>query len=297
MAGRAGSSTGRSSVQAVAGLFRKDSEATRYQKSVPAFFAINKVFGGYAGSVYNVCLNKGDLMSANELWQQGRLIRRYKRFLADIETQTGELITIHCPNTGSMRHCIAPGSACWYSTSASKTRKYPHTWEVATTPDGDLAGINTGRANGLVRQAIEDGVITELAGYPDIRAEVKYGHENSRIDFLLQGAGPDCYVEVKNVTLREAPGQGLFPDAVSTRGTRHLRELQAMVQAGARGVLVFCVQHTGIEWVQPADAIDPEYGRALRQAADAGVEILAYRARILPAQADIRLNRACPVKW
>lgn len=229
-------------------------------------------------------------------WQKGQLIKRYKRFLADVVTADGDTLTLHCPNTGSMRHCIVEGSDCWYSRSDSKTRKYPHTWEVATTLTGHLAGINTARANGLVRAAMEAGVIEPLAGYPQVRAEVRYGSENSRIDFLLSGEAGDCYVEVKNVTLMEAAGEGLFPDAVSTRGSKHLRELMAMVQAGHRAVLLFCVQHTGVEWVSPADAIDPAYGQNLREAAAAGVEILAYRARIEPERSSIVLSEALPVR-
>lgn len=228
-------------------------------------------------------------------WQQGQLIRRYKRFLADITTQKGEPLTIHCPNTGSMRNCTAEGSPCWYSTSTSLTRKYPHTWEVATTPTGALAGINTNRANTLVREAISNAVITELAGYPELRAEVKYGAENSRIDFLLSGKGPDCYVEVKSVTLMEEPGQGLFPDAVSSRGSRHLRELMAMKAEGKRAVLLFCVQHSHIEWVEPARAIDPVYADTLLEAADKGVEIIAYGVTIEPEHSRIALTHPLPV--
>ncbi|WP_020208312.1 DNA/RNA nuclease SfsA [Gilvimarinus chinensis] len=235
-------------------------------------------------------------MTAKHQWQQGTLVRRYKRFLADVITATGEQITIHCPNTGSMRHCISEGSPCWYSYSDSKTRKYPHTWEVATTPIGHLAGINTGRANHLVREALETGVIQPLAGYEALRAEVKYGAENSRIDFLLTGGGPDCYIEVKNVTLMEEAGQGLFPDAVSSRGTKHLRELMSMVQQGHRAMLLFCVQHTGIETVAPADDIDPLYGKTLREAVAAGVEILAYKALIDPTNSLIRLAEPMPVR-
>ncbi|UTF59960.1 DNA/RNA nuclease SfsA [Gilvimarinus sp. DA14] len=234
-------------------------------------------------------------MKAEQPWQQGTLIRRYKRFLADVVTAKGEHITIHCPNTGSMRNCISEGAPCWYSRSDSKTRKYPHTWEVATTPEGHLAGINTGRANHLVREAIEAGIIESLAGYPSLRAEVKYGAENSRIDFLLSGAGPDCYVEVKNVTLMERAGEGLFPDAVSSRGTKHLRELISVAREGQRAVLLFCVQHSGIEHVSPADDIDPLYAKTLREAATAGVEVLAYGAAIEPEHSEIRLQRALPV--
>lgn len=225
-----------------------------------------------------------------------QLIRRYKRFLADIILPCGETITVHCPNTGSMKNCIQPMGSCWYSISNSLARKYPQTLEVVTTPDGSLAGINTARSNGLVNVAICSGVITELQGYTTIRREVVYGNEKSRIDFLLEREDEKCFVEVKNVTLMDAKGQGLFPDAVSERGTKHLRELMQMVREGHRAVLLYCVQHTGIEWVEPADAIDPLYGKTLREAIAVGVEVIAYGAEIRPEKNKIVLNKKLMVK-
>lgn len=213
--------------------------------------------------------------------QQASLRCRYKRFLADIELLSGEIVTIHCPNTGAMTRCIVENSACWYSISNNPKRKYPFTWEIATTADGHLAGINSGFANRLVKEAVEQEVITELQGYDTMQAEVKYGAENSRIDFLLrQESKPDCYVEVKSVTLGIGEGVGLFPDAVSARGSKHLRELISMVQDGYRAVLIFCVQHTGIHQVSPADDIDSMYGQLLRQAIAMGVEVYVYGADI-----------------
>lgn len=226
------------------------------------------------------------------------LLARYKRFLADVRLPDGSEITIHCPNTGSMKNCVLPGSSCWYSVSASKTRKYPQTLELVSTPGGHLAGINTARTNELVDEALRGGVIRELQGYTAIKREVVYGAEKSRIDFLLAGHQQDerlCYLEVKNVTLMEAEGQGYFPDAVSERGSKHLRELILMAQQGHRAVLLFCVQHTGISRVSPADHIDPAYGSTLRAAIAAGVEVLAYGARIEPEQSVIRLDRPLPV--
>jgi sugar fermentation stimulation protein A len=225
-------------------------------------------------------------MKFSPLLQVATLLTRYKRFLADIRLPDGSVTTIHCPNTGSMKNCIVEGSACWYSVSDNPKRKYPFTWEVATTPRGYLAGVNTGRANALVKEGIENGVIEELVGYREIKAEVKYGDENSRIDFLLRGSGDsksrqiDCYVEVKSVTLEMDGGLGLFPDSVSARGAKHLRELMLMVDQGHRAVLVFCVQHAGIEQVSPADDIDPVYGQLLRKAISVGVEVLVYGAAI-----------------
>src|SRR6478736_2573782 len=219
------------------------------------------------------------------------LVQRYKRFLADIILPNGDKITLHCPNTGSMKNCIHPMSPCWYSTSDNLARKYPHTLEIVTTPHGHLAGINTARSNDLVEIAIRTGVITELQGYANLRREVVYGSEKSRIDFLLENETQKCYVEVKNVTLMEAAGQGMFPDAVSERGTKHLRELMQMVREGHRAVLLFCVQHVGIEWVEPADTIDPLYGKTLREAMAAGVEVLAYAAEINPSENIIKLDK------
>ncbi len=229
-------------------------------------------------------------------WQSGLLIKRYKRFLADVCLPDGREITIHCPNTGSMKNCILPESRCWFSRSDNPKRKYPNTWEVATTPSGALAGINTHRANALVGEALAASLIDSLAQYSTIQPEVKYGAENSRIDFLLSHNEAQCYVEVKNVTLMDAPGQGMFPDAVSTRGTKHLRELMAMVDAGHRAVLLYCVQHNQIEWVEPAACIDPDYAQTLRQAMDAGVEVLAYKASIQPEQSMIKLTHEIPVQ-
>ena len=226
--------------------------------------------------------------------QAATLVRRYKRFLADIILLNGEQTTIHCANTGAMTHCIVENSPCWYSASDNPKRKYPYTWEIATSRYGYLAGVNTARANHLVREAIASGVIAELQGYQQLQAEVKYGAENSRIDFLLRADGlQDCYVEVKNITLEMEDGVGMFPDAVSARGSKHLRELITMVEQGYRAVLIFCVQHTGIGRVMPADHIDKVYGQTLRLAADLGVEMLAYRAIINPS--EIVLTHRVPI--
>lgn len=226
---------------------------------------------------------------------KGRLVRRYKRFLADITLPDGQELTIHCPNTGAMTACSDPGANIWFSTSANPQRKYPHTFELIEVMGGALAGVNTARANPLVSEALEAGVITELQGYERLRRECRYGRENSRIDFLLEAHPqlPDCYVEVKSVTLGAGEGLGLFPDAVTTRGTRHLRELIEVVEAGYRGVLLFCVQHSAIERVSAAQAIDPLYADTLRLAQRAGVEVIAYGATLSPQ--EIRLVRPVPV--
>lgn len=226
------------------------------------------------------------------------LLKRYKRFLADICLPDGTELTIHCPNTGSMKNCVLPGSPCWYSVSDSKTRKYPQTLEVVSAPGGHLAGINTTRTNELVEQALREDVIAELRGYKTLRREMVYGSEKSRIDFLLDQYSDDarlCYLEVKNVTLMEAEGEGFFPDAVSERGSKHLRELMAMVGQGHRAVLLFCVQHTGIQSVRAAAHIDSVYAITLRAARAAGVEVIAYAALIKPEQNIIKLDRSLPV--
>lgn len=225
--------------------------------------------------------------------EKGTLIKRYKRFLADIKRADGSEITVHCPNTGSMQQCNIAGSAVWFYDSGNAKRKYPHTWEQVAVADGTaIAGINTNRANSLVVEGLETGVIKELQGYDALKTEVKYGAENSRIDVMLTFGQQACYVEVKNVTLGEGI-QGWFPDAVTTRGQKHLRELMAMVAAGHRAVLLFCVQHTGVTSVAAAAHIDPDYATLLTQARDAGVEIIAYQADLTPTEAT--LVRALPV--
>ena len=227
---------------------------------------------------------------------KGLFQKRYKRFLADVLTEDGELLTVHCPNTGSMRNCLAPNAPCWYSVSDNPKRKYPNTLEIVTTPDGYLAGINTSRTNHLVAEAIKLGQVEELRHYQTVKAEQKSPIDNSRLDFFLTGHPDDprnCFVEVKNVTLMEAPGAGYFPDAVSDRGAKHLQVLTELLNHGYRSVLFFCVQHTGIETVAPADFIDEKYGRLLRQAHLAGVEVLAYRYRINAG--EIAIDKALPI--
>lgn len=220
-------------------------------------------------------------------------IKRYKRFMAEVRLPNGKVITLHCPNTGSMKHCLVPGAPVWYSDSHNAKRKYPCTWEAVEIESGVRVGVNTHGANGLVQEAINHGVIKELQGYSSMKREVPYGQENSRIDFLLREGDTHCYVEVKNVTLWEEDKIAYFPDSVSARGTKHLRELITMVQAGHRAVLVFCVQHTGVSKVAPAHHIDPLYGETLTLAAKSGVEVLAYQATIAPEA--ITLKEALPV--
>jgi len=222
----------------------------------------------------------------------GILLRRYKRFLADVRLDDGSEITVHCPNTGAMTGCAEPGSRVWLSLSDNPRRKYAHTWELVETSRG-LACIHSARANALVAEAVAAGAIAALAGYERIQREVRFGSEGSRVDLLLSRAGESCFVEVKCVTLCVENGLGLFPDAVSQRGARHLRELMAARAEGQRAVLFFCVLHDGIERVAPAAAIDPVYAATLRAAANAGVEVIAYAAAIDPS--GMRLLRPLAV--
>ncbi len=226
---------------------------------------------------------------------EGRLIRRYKRFLADVQL-AGGVVTASCPNTGSMLGCCEPGSRVWLSESESATRKYRHTWEIVEVGNV-MVGINTARPNALVAEAIAAGAIAELAGYASLRREVGFGAERSRVDLLLEDRGREpCYVEVKNVTAAASRGVALFPDCVSERGARHLRELMRVKAAGLRPVQLYCVQRGDVREVRPADAIDPEYGRTLREAVAAGVEVLAYRARVTPREIVLeeRIAVVCP---
>jgi sugar fermentation stimulation protein A len=224
---------------------------------------------------------------------EGRLIKRYKRFLADVRLPDNAEITVHCPNTGAMTGCAEPGWRVWLSTSDNPKRKYANTWELVENSDGDLVCIHSVKANVLVKEAIENGVVKELLGYDSLKTEVRFGEENSRADLLLASSSETCFVEVKSVTLKWANGLGIFPDAVSDRGRKHLRELIAMRQQGYRAVLFFCVQHTGIERVAPAESIDAKYAETFRQALAAGVEVLAYRANI--SLGEIVLKEALPV--
>jgi sugar fermentation stimulation protein A len=236
---------------------------------------------------------------------KARLIKRYKRFLADVElfeldeeTQQPKQMTIHTANTGSMTGCALPGSIVWISNSHNLKRKYLYSWELSTVQDasskeGSLIGINTLLANKLVKEAIEKGYISELADVKKIDTEVSYGAEKSRIDLLVtQNNGQQCYIEVKNVTASFEPGVAAFPDAVTARGTRHLRELELMVQQGHRGIILFCVQREDIKQVRAAAEIDPLYAQTLAQVKKNGVEVLAYGVRFSsdPTPSEINLT-------
>jgi len=215
---------------------------------------------------------------------QGRFVRRYKRFFADVELADGTEVVAHCANSGSMKGCLEPGCEAWLSRSSDPNRKLAWSLELLR-PFGALCLVNTARPNALVYEAVTAGAVPELAGYADARREVKYGDEGSRIDLLLTGPGrPDCYVEVKSATMGVGGGVTRFPDAVTTRGTKHLRELALMASRGHRAVLLFCASRDDTRVVEPADDIDAEYARTLRAVVREGVEVLAYRASLSPTE-------------
>ena len=208
---------------------------------------------------------------------QGTLIRRYQRFKAEVRLRNNHMVTALCPNTGSMIACSEPGRPVYLSRQNAPHRKLKYTWEIIKMPTS-LVGINTGVPNKLVKESILAGKIPELTGYDRVRSEVPYGR-NSRIDLLLEKDRQQCFVEIKNCTLVEN-GVACFPDAVTTRGQKHLKELQQQVRQGHRSVMFYLVQRMDAGLFRPADHIDTEYGRGLRQAIKTGVEILVYDVRI-----------------
>ena len=233
--------------------------------------------------------------------QSATLIRRYKRFLADMQLPNGDITTLHCANTGAMIGCGAEGDIVWYSTSDSATRKYPSSWELTQLANGNLVFVNTHRSNQLTLDALQKKQILELARYDEIHPEVKYGEENSRIDFLLKGNDlPDCYVEVKSITYVDNDKKlGMFPDAVTTRGQKHLRELIAMKKQGHRAVIFFCGLHDGFDHFQIAKHIDAKYDALFQQALKEGVEAYAYAAEFEKTQGiptALHLTKVVPLK-
>ena len=210
---------------------------------------------------------------------RGTLVQRYKRFLADVQLPNGEIVTAHCTNTGSMLGCKEPGSAVYLSRSDNPNRKLAYTWEMIQI-QRRWVGINTLHPNRLVAEAVESGEIPELRGYEAVRREVKVS-AHTRLDLCLQSLNGTCFVEVKNVTV-SFDGAAAFPDAVSERATKHLRELMRLKRRGHRAVVFFVIQRGDCRYFRPADEIDPEYGRWLRRAINAGVEALPYVARVTP---------------
>ena len=214
-----------------------------------------------------------------------RLIRRYKRFLADITlVGSGAEVTAHCANPGSMMGLAEPGTRIWVEPNDDPKKKLKYGWRLVDHENGHFTGVDTSLPNRALKAVINARGIPELAAYETVRPEQKYG-ENSRIDFLLQQAGlPDAYVEVKSVTLSRQSGLAEFPDSVTARGTKHLGELAQMTREGHRAVLFYLVQRTDCECVSVASDIDPTYAKALADAKAAGVEVLAYGTQITPEQ-------------
>lgn len=210
---------------------------------------------------------------------RGILLKRYKRFLADVRLESGRTVTVHCPNTGSMKSCSEPGRPVALSYHPDPGRKHRYTWEMIQMDSG-WVGVNTSLPNGLAGLAAKYGLIPEFISYSDVQREVRYG-VNSRIDLLLEGPPGRLWVEIKNVSMVEGD-VACFPDAVTDRGKKHLDELVRMVQKGDRATMLFVVQRSDGQVFRPADHIDPAYGQALRRAEAAGVEILVYRAEVSP---------------
>ena len=220
----------------------------------------------------------------------GQLLKRYKRFLADVRLDTGEEVIAHCANPGSMKSLLEPAPRVWLS-RAREGRKLPYTWEVAETASARVY-VNPVGANRVVADAIRAGSISELSGYDIIQSEVKYG-TGSRIDFLLSGSPGRVYIEVKNVTLGLGSGRSAFPDSVTARGTKHLEELARVVEAGDRAVLLFCAARTDATSVEAAADIDPVYAATLSRVRKLGVEVLAYSGDI--DHKGFSLSRKLPV--
>jgi sugar fermentation stimulation protein A len=231
------------------------------------------------------------------------LLRRYKRFLADMRMENGGIVTVHCANPGSMLSLAVAGRRCWLSHHAGTTRKLEYSWELEEAPTGCI-GINTARANTVVAEALAGGAIPELAGWPTVRREVKDGAD-SRLDFHLSadvgrhspqgGAGPDCWLEVKSVTMSRQPGLAEWPDAKSSRGARHLEALARLANAGAKATLLFLAQRPDCTAFRVAGDIDPAYAAAFAAVDRTKVRILAYDCTVSPA--GIELRKPLTILW
>jgi sugar fermentation stimulation protein A len=220
------------------------------------------------------------------------LIRRYKRFLADIRLADKSQLTVHCPNSGSMKSCSDPGSPVYYSTSDNPARKYPQTLEMVHSGSA-WVGINTARTNGIVVEGLENGLIRELWPIDSLVREVKTSPD-CRLDLLAESGGRQVYIEVKNCSYVDN-GYALFPDAVTARGTKHLLELARLVREGRRGVIIWLVQRLDADRFAPAAQIDPHYAETLAAVSRQGVELLAYQAAVTPE--SIEIVRSLPITF
>lgn len=214
-------------------------------------------------------------------YQEGVLIQRYKRFLADVRLPSGDMVTVHCPNTGAMTGCAEPGSRVWLVPASNPRAKYAWGWRFVETPHG-LANIFSAGANGLFVDAFEAGKLVPFAGYTRLQKEVPYADGNSRADALLSGhpSQPDCLVEVKSVTLCAEGGLGFFPDAPSARALKHLQHLVAEIEQGRQAALVFVIQHEGIDRVAPAAHIHPQYAEIFQASISKGLQIITLKANL-----------------
>lgn len=227
--------------------------------------------------------------------QKATLNKRYKRFLADVTLEDGSETTIHVANTGAMTGCATPNDTVYYSVSDNKKRKYPFSWELSQTHEMHWICVNTLRANQLVEEALKNQVINELKNFSELKREMKYGHENSKIDFhLIDKQGCETFIEVKSVTLLENQ-QGYFPDAKTERGQKHLRELIDVVEQGKRAVLLFAVLHSGIDSVKAAVHIDEKYAQLLLLAQQKGVEVIAYQALFQNNKSTVNIALKKPI--
>lgn len=222
----------------------------------------------------------------------GHFLRRYNRFIMDARLASGEVVSAHCTNTGSMVSCFSPGCLVALSRAVKAGRKLAYTWELSHSGETWI-GVNTLRANELAVEAVAAGSFDALTGYTSLRREVPYG-QHSRVDILLADGARRCYVEVKNVSMLAADGAACFPDAVTARGLKHLHELEAVRAAGHRALMLFVVQRADAELFRPADEIDPAYAAALRAAAVHGVELLALQASLSPTAISVR--RSLPIR-
>ena len=232
-----------------------------------------------------------EFMLFKQKLQTGILVRRYKRFLADIELVDESILTVHCPNSGSMLGCSEPGSPVMISRADNPARKYPHTLEMVQS-DSVWVGVNTSLTNKLVREALEKGTVKDFGNIDSIIQEIKTS-ANTRLDFLLENKGKRIYMEVKNCSLAE-DGAAMFPDAVTARGTKHLLELTALKQQGHMAAVLFCVQRGDADYFMPAQHIDPLYAETLNKVAEKGVKVLAYQADVSPE--EITITRKLPVR-
>lgn len=215
----------------------------------------------------------------------GRLIRRYKRFLADVTLEDGAEVTAHCANPGSMMGLAEPGTRIWLEPNDDPKKKLKYGWRLVDHENGHFTGVDTSVPNRALRAALEAGAVPGLPPYDTVRAEVKFG-QNSRVDFVLSGARGDVFVEVKSVTLSRQPGLAEFPDSVTARGLKHLQELSSVVQQGGQAFMLYLVQRTDAERVTIAADIDPAYADGLRDAMRAGVQVLALGCRIDPVSVE-----------